>query len=79
MISQEKSNRFKSCSFEIQFKVGVDVMAETVHNLPLVMSESSQSQAVSKRIGFVMDEVMSDSNHRDEEPRRNGSEDVGKI
>ena len=26
-----------------------------------------------------MDEVMSDSNHRDEEPRRNGSEDVGKI
>ena len=39
------------------------MMTETVHDLPLIMGEASESKAVFKDIGFVVNKVVTDANH----------------
>ena len=41
LVSEEKSNWLQSCSFIIKLSIGIYVMAQTVHDLPFIMSEPS--------------------------------------
>ena len=54
-----KSYWLKGLNFKIKESVGIDVMADTVHNLPLARSKTSHEPKVTKRMVSHVDEVVS--------------------
>ena len=54
-------------------------MTETVHDLPLIMGEASESKAVFKDIGFVVNKVVTDANHWNQKKRTDSSKKIGKV
>ena len=78
-ISKEVADWLESCCLEIQLKVGVYVVAEAMHYLPLIVSEASQSETVLENICFMVDKVMPYANHRNQQQRADSSKYIGKV
>lgn len=72
--SKEVPNWLKGRCLVVQLSVGTHMMADTMHNLPLIVSETSYGEAVLKEICLVVNEVVTDAHHRDQEHRGDGSE-----
>jgi hypothetical protein len=78
-VPQEIADRLQGCCFVVEFHVRVDVMAQTVHDLPLVMGETSQREAILEDVLLVVDEVVPDAHHRNQEERAYCSEAIGQV
>lgn len=54
-------------------------MAETVHDLPLIVREASYHKEVLEVVGFVVDEVVADADHADHQIGCDRCEEVGPL
>lgn len=52
------SNWLKGLDFKIEESVRIDVMTETVHNLPLAMSKACHEPKVTKGMVFHVEKIM---------------------
>ena len=56
--SEKIRNGLKGSSLIIDFQIGIEMMTETVHYLPLIVSKSSQQEEVSVVILLMMNKVV---------------------
>ena len=72
--SKEVPNWFEGSCLVVQLSIGTHMMADAVHHLPLIVREASYSEAVLEHICLVVNKVVPDAHHRDQEHRGDGSE-----